>query len=82
MFPSQALDDVGADGIARLCLLAGWQFKLPKEDIAKLLRGVDIELVPDRSINFCFQLMNLFAEFLLQLGKKSGIKGHSIQLHL
>ena len=82
MFPPQALDDVGADGIACLCFLAGWQFKLSKEDITKLPVGIDVELVPDRSINFFFQGTNLFAKFLVQLGKKFGVKGYPVQLHL
>ena len=36
----------------------------------------------DGGINFIFQRVNLCGEFLVQLGKKFGVKGHTIQLHL
>ena len=61
----QRFQNVGAGGVgARLALLAALKAHLVEQDLAKLLRGADVELRPRQLVNLILQLRHLLTELV------------------
>ena len=82
MLPAELFQHLGVGRIPSLGLLVGGQAQLVEQDLAQLLGGVDVELLPGQVVDAVPAAVDALGQHLAELGQRLPVDAEAALLHL